>query len=84
MPLSFAAILGGMTTVIGTSTNLVVSGLLEAAGQPPLGMFEISTLGLPVAVAGAALLVLLAPLLYRTVGRRGASWRKMYGSSSST
>jgi di/tricarboxylate transporter len=41
MPLSFAAIFGGMVTVIGTSTNLVVSGLLEATGQPPLAMFEI-------------------------------------------
>ena len=63
MPLSFAAILGGMVTVIGTSTNLVVSGLLEAAGQPPLAMFEMSRLGLPVAIAGCALLVLLAPVL---------------------
>ncbi len=63
MPLSFAAILGGMVTVIGTSTNLVVSGLLEASGQPPLAMFEISRLGLPVAIAGCALLVLLAPRL---------------------
>ncbi len=63
MPLSFAAILGGMTTVIGTSTNLVVSGLLEAAGQPPLAMFEISRLGVPVAIVGALALVLLAPFL---------------------
>jgi di/tricarboxylate transporter len=63
MPLSFAAIFGGMVTVIGTSTNLVVSGLLEAAGQPPLAMFEISKLGLPVAAIGCVLLVLLAPLL---------------------
>jgi di/tricarboxylate transporter len=63
MPLSFAAILGGMVTAIGTSTNLVVSGLLEASGQPPLGMFEISTLGLPVALVGIVLLVLLAPAL---------------------
>ncbi len=63
MPLSFAAILGGMVTVIGTSTNLVVSGLLEASGQPPLAMFEMSRLGFPVAIAGCALLVLLAPVL---------------------
>lgn len=63
MPLSFAAILGGMITTIGTSTNLVVSGLLEAAGHPPLAMFEISAIGLPVAVVGATVLVLLAPAL---------------------
>ena len=37
MPLSFAAVLGGMATVIGTSTNLVVSGLLEDAGLRPSG-----------------------------------------------
>jgi di/tricarboxylate transporter len=63
MPLSFAAILGGTITVIGTSTNLVVSGLLEASGQPPIGMFEISRVGLPVALVGLVLVVLLAPVL---------------------
>jgi di/tricarboxylate transporter len=63
MPLSFAAILGGTVTLIGTSTNLVVSGLLQAAGQPPLAMFEISSLGLPIALGGVVLLVLLAPIL---------------------
>lgn len=63
MPLSFAAILGGMCTVIGTSTNIVVSGLLEASGRPPLGMFEIAKVGLPVAAAGLVLLILLAPVL---------------------
>ncbi|NIR46584.1 MAG: SLC13 family permease, partial [Gemmatimonadetes bacterium] len=63
MPLSFAAILGGMVTLIGTSTNLVISGLLEASGQPPLAMFEISPVGLPVALVGLLLIVLLTPLL---------------------
>ena len=42
MPLSFAVILGGVVTTIGTSTNLVVSGLLEATGHAPLGLFEMS------------------------------------------
>jgi di/tricarboxylate transporter len=63
MPLSFAAILGGVVTTIGTSTNLVISGLLEASGEAPLGMFEISKIGLPVAIVGLAALVLLAPHL---------------------
>jgi di/tricarboxylate transporter len=63
MPVSFATILGGTITVVGTSTNLVVSGLLEADGQRPLGFFEIGKAGLPVAVAGVALLVLVTPLL---------------------
>ena len=66
MPLSFAAILGGVVTSIGTSTNLVVSGLLVDRGQPPLGLFEISRVGAPVAVGGIALLVLVAPVLLRS------------------
>lgn len=63
MPLSFAAILGGTVTVIGTSTTIVVSGLMEAAGHAPLGMFEISRVGLPLALAGILLVLFLAPLL---------------------
>ena len=42
MPLSFASILGGVITVIGTSTTIVVSGLLESHGMEAIGMFEIS------------------------------------------
>jgi di/tricarboxylate transporter len=65
MPLSFAAVLGGVVTLIGTSTNLVVSDLLVAAGDDPLGVFEITAVGLPVAAVGTALLVLTAPKLLR-------------------
>jgi len=63
MPLSFAVILGGVLTTIGTSTNLVVSGLLEQAGQAPLGMFEISHVGLPVALVGVLVVSLTARLV---------------------
>ncbi len=63
MPLSFAAILGGMSSAIGTSTILVVSGLFEAHGLAPLGMFEITKLGFPVGVVGLLLLVGLSPRL---------------------
>ncbi|MPZ16998.1 MAG: SLC13 family permease [Luteitalea sp.] len=63
MPLSFAAILGGTVTVLGTSTNIVVSGLLQADGQAPLGIFEISPVGLPVACVGLVALLMLAPIL---------------------
>jgi di/tricarboxylate transporter len=61
MPLSFAAILGGMVTLIGTSTNLVVSGLLEASGHEPLAMFELTRYALPIALIGLVIIVLLAP-----------------------
>jgi len=63
MPLSFAAILGGAVTVIGTSTNLVVSGVLEQQGLAPFAFFELAPVGLPVAVIGLAVLVALAPRL---------------------
>ena len=63
MPLSFAAILGGMVTLIGTSTNLVVSGLLQEAGHAPLGMFEMTGIGLPAALLGLLVLIVLAPIL---------------------
>lgn len=63
MPVSFAAIVGGTITLIGTSTNVVVSGLLEDAGQPAMGFFEIGQVGLPFAVLAVALMVLLVPVL---------------------
>lgn len=52
IPLSYAAMLGGTCTLIGTSTNLVVNGLLMGSGYPSLSLFEQSLVGLPVAVAG--------------------------------
>ena len=63
MPVSYAAILGGVVTTIGTSTNLTVSGLLTEAGMPPLGLFEPTAVGLPIAAAGLVVMVLLLPRL---------------------
>lgn len=63
MPLSFAAIFGGMITLIGTSTNLVVSGLLTESGAAPLGMFELTPIGLPIALLGIGSLLVLGPRL---------------------
>jgi di/tricarboxylate transporter len=60
MPLSFAVILGGVVTTIGTSTNLVVSGLLEQSGRAPFGLFEITHVGLPVALIGILVVSLMA------------------------
>lgn len=71
IPLSYAAVFGGVITVIGTSTNLVVSDLLVAQGGEPLGVFEITGVGLPVAAVGIAVLVLTAPRLLRN--RQGSS-----------
>lgn len=58
IPLSYAAIFGGTTTLIGTSTNLVVNGLWIESGHPALGLFEIAKIGVPCAIAGIAYVVL--------------------------
>jgi di/tricarboxylate transporter len=63
MPLSYAVILGGVITVMGTSTNLVVSGMLEKKLGAPMGLFEITPIGLPVAIIGVIILVLTTPIL---------------------
>jgi di/tricarboxylate transporter len=52
IPLSYAAILGGICTLIGTSTNLVVHGLLLDSGLEGFSFFEIGKVGLPVAIIG--------------------------------
>ncbi len=70
MPLSFAALLGGMATLIGTSTNLVVAGQMTEAGLDPLGFFEISAVGVPVALLGIVMIIALAPRVLRS--RRSA------------
>ncbi len=62
MPLSFAAILGGMLTLIGTSTNLLVSGELAKLGERPFGFFDFTLPGLVLALAGGAY-VLIMPLV---------------------
>ncbi len=63
LPLSYAAILGGLCTLIGTSTTLVVNDLMKQAGLQGLSMFELSWVGLPCAVAGLIYIVLTSKLL---------------------
>lgn len=66
IPLSYATILGGTMTVIGTSTNLVVTGLIEknlatTPGLVPVGIFDITPIGAAVAFVGCTILVITAP-----------------------
>ncbi len=68
MPMAFASILGGCLTLIGTSTNVIVSGALPDYGLSPIGMFELTPVGLPIAVLGIAYLTLAA---WRLVPARG-------------
>lgn len=60
IPLSYATMLGGTCTLIGTASNLIVSGLLESAGHPPLSMFEITPVGLAGAAAGLTFMLLFS------------------------
>jgi len=52
MPIAFASILSSSVLLISTSTNLVISGLMTGSGLAPLGMFELTPVGLPIAVLG--------------------------------
>ncbi len=70
---SAAATLGGMTTAIGTSTNLVASGLMQSHGMDPMRMFEITALGGAVAVGGVVYLIVAAPRLLPERGSPRAS-----------
>jgi di/tricarboxylate transporter len=63
MPLSYASILGGCCTLIGTSTNLLVSGTLRDLGEAPISMFELAPVGVPLAIAGIGYLVIFGPKL---------------------
>jgi di/tricarboxylate transporter len=52
MPLAFASILTSSVTLISTSTNVVVSGMMTQRGMPPMGMFELTPVGIPIVVVG--------------------------------
>tara|TARA_R110002096_G_scaffold435770_1_gene662551 strand:- start:24361 stop:26217 length:1857 start_codon:yes stop_codon:yes gene_type:complete len=63
MPLSFVAILGGMTTLIGSSTNLLVDGAFQASGGHALGFFDFAVPGLFLASIGFIYVLFIAPRL---------------------
>jgi di/tricarboxylate transporter len=65
MPLSYAVILGGSMTMIGTSVNIFVNDLVDDAGLGRLSVFSIVGIGLPLAIGGIALIVLTGPRLLK-------------------
>jgi di/tricarboxylate transporter len=74
LPLSFASMFGGVCTLIGTSTNILVSSIAEKHGLPAFGMFEVSRLGLIFFAAGSLYLLLIGIRLIpkrTTIAKRG-------------
>ncbi|WP_312928204.1 SLC13 family permease [Stutzerimonas nitrititolerans] len=63
LPLSYATILGGTCTLIGTSTNLVIDGLLQSKTGTHLGLFELAWVGVPLMLVGVGFMVLFADKL---------------------
>lgn len=63
IPLSYATILGGVCTLIGTSTNLVVDGMMLEAGYEGLSMFELGKIGGIIAIVGIAYIIIFGNML---------------------
>ena len=63
IPLSYASIFGGTCTLVGTSTNILASSILESSGAPPIGMFELAWVGLPLVGIGTAYLMVFGDRL---------------------
>ncbi len=61
MPISYASILAGTCTLIGTSTNIIVSDLSAMYGYGRLSMFELSSVGVPIALIGLGILFFISP-----------------------
>lgn len=63
LPLSYASIMGGTCSLIGTSTNLVVDSLMRQSGFSGFSLFEMAAVGIPITVAGCFYLLITAPYL---------------------
>ena len=63
IPLSYATILGGLCTLIGTSTNLVVHGMMIDRGLEGLKMFDLAYIGIPITVVGLAFIIIASKKL---------------------
>ncbi len=69
LPLAFSSILSSSVTLISTSTNIVVSGLMTQYGLKPMGMFELSPVGIPIVVAGLIYMAIVGRIFL--VGPKG-------------
>jgi di/tricarboxylate transporter len=64
LPLAYATLFGGMCTLVGTSTNLLVSGVAEADGFEPIGMFEMAPIGVPMLLVATLGMAIFARRLF--------------------
>ena len=78
IPLSYAAIMGGVLTLIGTSTNLIVNSFVVDAGLPSLHFFDFLYIGLPLALLGLLYLVFISPHLLPKHGELGTQEDKKF------
>jgi di/tricarboxylate transporter len=79
MPVSFAAILGGMTTLIGSGSNLLVNSALISMGERPFGFFDFTLPGVALAGIGLVFLLIVVPLL---LPRREGMAEELAGNTS--
>lgn len=78
IPLSYAAIIGGCLTLIGTSTNLVVNSFVVNAGFKPIGFFDFIYVGLPIALLAIVILVFVTPRLLPDYGSNKSQSASQY------
>ena len=76
MPLAFASLLGGMTTLVGTPPNIIVASFRKDTGSPPFGLFAYAPVGIGILVFGVAFLALLGWRLIPTAGRASTVERR--------
>ena len=78
MPLAFGAILGGTCTLIGTSTNLAVSGAMVRMKLAPYSMFELTSVGIPLVLVGLAYMLFLGRHMLPRLGAANESLTEQY------
>ena len=79
MPLSFITILGGMTTLIGSSSNLIVASLAQDNGMAPFGFFDFFIPGLFLATIGACYVIFVMPYMFQTAKKDNKSTKQKSG-----